>query len=152
MLGIPPHCISGSEPMDQIRIKIGALSFDGQLETAAAPKTCAAFVSRLPFAGQAVHVRWSGEAIWIPLGNYDFGVEYENATSYPAPGQIILYPGGVSETEILLAYGCVHFASKAGQLAGNHFMTITSGLGQLGELGRETLWRGAKTIEFEGPD
>ena len=70
-----------------------------------APKTCAAFVKHLPFRSQVVHVRWSGEAVWIPLGDRDFGVSYENHTSYPAPGQIILYPGGVSETEILLAYG-----------------------------------------------
>jgi len=32
----------------------------------------------------------------------------------PAPGQIILYPGGISETEILLAYGGVHFACQDG--------------------------------------
>ena len=84
----------------------------------------------LPFR-RDVHVRWSGEACWIPLGDLDLGVPYENHTSYPAPGQIILYPGGISETEILLAYGGVRFASKVGQLAGNHFLTITSGLENL---------------------
>ena len=67
----------------------------------------------------------------MPLGDLDFGVGYENHTSYPAPGQIILYPGGISETEILMAYGGVHFASKMGQLAGNHFITLTSGLENL---------------------
>ena len=81
----------------------------------------------LPFGSKLVHVRWSGEGVWIPLGDLDFGIGYENHTSYPAPGQMILYPGGVSETEILLAYGAVHFASKMGQLAGNHFLTIISG-------------------------
>ncbi len=55
---------------------------------------------------------------------------YENHTSFPAPGQVILYPGGLSETEILLAYGGVRFASKVGQLAGNHFLTLTEGLGE----------------------
>ncbi len=55
------------------------------------------------------------------------GCTYENHTSYPAPGEFILYPGGISETEILLAYGGVHFASKVGQLAGNHFLTIVEG-------------------------
>ena len=53
--------------------------------------------------------------IWIPLGETDLGIPAENQTSYPAPGQMILYPGGISETEILLAYGGVHFASKVGQ-------------------------------------
>jgi hypothetical protein len=69
--------------------------------------------------------------------------------SYPAPGQIILYPGGVSETEILLAYGGVRFASKVGQLAGNHFITLTSGLDNLYPLGRKTLWEGAQKVRFE---
>ena len=69
--------------------------------------------------------------------------------SYPAPGQIILYPGGISETEILLAYGGVHFASKMGQLAGNHFITLTSGLENLTAFGKTVLWKGAQKIRFE---
>jgi hypothetical protein len=85
----------------------------------------------------------------MPLGDLDFGVGYENATSYPAPGQMILYPGGVSETEILLAYGPVCFASKAGQLAGNHFLTITEGLENVHPLGRLTLLKGAQPIRFD---
>jgi hypothetical protein len=72
----------------------------------------------------------------------------ENATSYPSPGQVIFYPGGYSQTEILLAYGGVRFASKLGQLAGNHFLTITEGLDQLADLGRMTLWEGAQDIAF----
>ena len=80
----------------------------------------------MPFVSKVVHVRWSGEGVWIPLGDLQFGVGYENHTSYPAPGQIILYPGGISETEIFLAYGGVRFASKLGQLAGNHFITLMS--------------------------
>jgi len=96
-----------------------------------------------------VHVRWSGEAVWIPLGDLDFGVSYENHTSYPAPGQIILYPGGISETEILRAYGSVNFASKMGQLAGNHFLTIVSGAEGLAEHGRTVPWHGAQTIRLE---
>jgi hypothetical protein len=85
----------------------------------------------------------------MPLGDLDFGVGYENHTSYPAPGQMILYPGGISETEILLAYGGVHFASKVGQLAGNHFLTITDGIENLYELGRTTLYKGAQPIRLE---
>jgi hypothetical protein len=96
-----------------------------------------------------VHVRWSGEGVWMPLGDLDFGVGFENNTCYPSPGQIILYPGGVSETEILLAYGNVNFASKAGQLSGNHFITLTEGLENLYALGRKTLWEGAQDIVFE---
>ncbi len=135
--------------MAKLKITAGPFVFDAVLETAAAPKTCASFLGRLPFESQVVHVRWSGEAVWIPLGEMDFEVGYENHTSYPAPGQIILYPGGISETEILLAYGGVHFASKMGQLAGNHFITVTSGQEHLAELGKMTLWKGAQHIRFE---
>ena len=135
--------------MTQLKITAGPFTFDARLEEAAAPKTCASFLERVPFESQVVHVRWSGEGVWIPLGDMDFAVGYENHTSYPAPGQIVLYPGGISETEILLAYGGVHFACKMGQLAGNHFITITSGQENLAALGKMTLWQGAQKIVFE---
>lgn len=136
---------------DVCLIQAGPYSFQARFEAGRAPKTCAAFRAHIPFLSELVHVRWSGEAVWMPLGTHHFGVEYENATSYPAPGQIILYPGGVSETEILLAYGPCCFASKAGQLAGNHFLTITSDLDKVYELGRMTLYKGAQPIRFEMP-
>ncbi len=129
-------------------IEIDGHKFDAVFEENGSPKTCEAFRKVLPFQSQVVHVRWSGEAMWIPLGDRDFGVEYEDATSYPLPGQILLYPKGKSETEILIAYGCVHFASKAGTLAGNHFATITSDLEKLREIGIATLWEGSKKILF----
>jgi hypothetical protein len=132
-----------------LKITIAGMAFDGKLEAEKAPQTCAAFAARLPFESKVVHVRWSGEAVWIPLGDLDFGVGYENHTSFPSPGQILLYPGGISETEILLAYGGVHFASKMGQLAGNHFITLTSGLDLLPEIGKRALWQGAQDIRFE---
>ena len=134
--------------MSALRISAGPFVFEARFEEAKAPKTCAAFRRHLPFAGKAVHVRWSGEAVWIPLGDLDFGVGYENHTSYPASGQVILYPGGISETEILLAYGAVHFASKVGQLAGNHFLTVIEGTENLRPLGVHVLWHGAQDIVF----
>jgi hypothetical protein len=129
-------------------VTAGPLTFDARFEEAAAPKTVAAFRKAMPFESKVVHVRWSGEGVWMPLGDLDFGVGYENHTSYPAPGQIVLYPGGISETEILLAYGGVHFACKMGQLAGNHFITLTSNLDKMAELGRLCLWEGAQPIRF----
>jgi len=135
--------------MADLIVSAGPFRFDARLERALAPKTCAAFEAHLPFLSKVVHVRWSGEGVWMPLGDLDFGVGYENHTSYPAPGQIILYPGGISETEILLAYGGVHFACKMGQLAGNHFLTLTSNLEDIARLGRMTLWEGAQPISFE---
>jgi len=114
-----------------------------------APQTVAAFLKLLPYRQKLIHVRWSGEGCWIPLGFDDPGPPYENATSYPAPGDFILHPGGASEVEILLAYGAVQFSSKVGQLAGNHFLTITEGREHLVELGRLTLWEGAQDVVFE---
>ena len=135
--------------MDNLRIVSGSYTFEARFETEAAPKTCAVFKRLLPYTNKVIHVRWSGEAVWIPLGDLDLGLQYENHTSYPAPGQMIVYPGGISETEILLAYGGVRFASKVGQLAGNHFITITSGLDRLPEFCKSVLWEGAKTIRIE---
>ena len=135
--------------MTDLRITAGPFKFQARFETMLAPKTCAIFKRLLPYEQRVIHVRWSGEAVWIPLGEADMGVPAENQTSYPAPGQMILYPGGISETEILLAYGGVRFASKVGQLAGNHFITITSPLDDLPKLGKMTLWEGAQRIRIE---
>ena len=137
--------------MSDLRIIIGENEFRARFESEKSPDTCKAFRSALPFVSKIIHVRWSGEAVWIPLGDLQFVVGYEDATSYPAQGQIILFPGGISETEILIAYGPTCFASKAGQLAGNHFLTIEDNLDVLAELGRGTLWSGAKDIQFVAP-
>jgi hypothetical protein len=135
--------------MDDLRITAGPFRFQARFETGTAPKTCAIFRRLLPYEQRVIHVRWSGEAVWIPLGETDLGIPAENQTSFPAPGHMILYPGGLSETEILLAYGGVCFASKIGQLAGNHFITITSPLEDLAKLGKMTLWEGAQAIRIE---
>jgi hypothetical protein len=135
--------------MTKVGVIAGSHTFADHFEEEAAPKTVAAFRKRMPFVGKIIHVRWSGEGVWVPLGDFDFGVGYENNTCYPSPGEVILYPGGVSETELLLAYGDVSFASKAGPLSGNHFLTLSEGLENIYALGRKTLWEGAQDIRFE---
>ena len=132
--------------MSDLLITAGPFRFTARLEVAKAPLTCAAFMKLLPFREQLLHVRWSGEATWVPLGDLSIGVPPENATVYPLPGEILLYPGGVSETEVLIPYGRTQFGSKAGLLAGNHFLTIISGAEKLPELGKLTLWKGAQPI------
>jgi len=141
--------IGASEnPMAEVRITAGRFVFKARFE-ASAPKTVSVFRRLMPYEQRLIHVRWSGEAVWIPLGDTDLGLPRENQTSYPAPGQILLHPGGKSETEILLGYGEVKFSSKVGQLAGNHFLTIESPLEDLVRLGKLVLWEGAQPIRFE---
>ena len=55
--------------MPDIRVIAGPFTFTGNFETQAAPKTCAAFRSRLPFRSKIVHVRWSGEGVWKNIDN-----------------------------------------------------------------------------------
>jgi hypothetical protein len=131
-----------------LEIDTGGFEFRARFEEEDAPQTVAAFRGLLPLESRIIHVRWSGEGTWIPMGDLDVGIGSENATRYPSPGELIFYPGGVSETELLLAYGYVAFASKAGALAGNHFATIVEGNENLRALGRKVLWEGAQEIVF----
>jgi hypothetical protein len=135
--------------MTMLVVRIGTIRFSARLESDRAPRTAAAFVAQLPFEGQLVQARWSGEAGWVPLGDYNLGVDYENATSHPAPGQVLWHPPGLSEAELLVTYGSASFSSRVGQLAGNHFLTILDEQGDLAEVGRRLLWEGALPIRFE---
>jgi Protein of unknown function (DUF3830) len=133
-----------------LKIAAGGFEFEARLEEDAAPKTIAALRKLLPLESKLVQARWSGEAAWVPMGfELDLRLGPENANSYPAAGELLLYPGGLSEVEILFPYGATCFASRMGQLAGNHFATIHAGQEQLGELGRRVLWEGAQDIRFD---
>ncbi len=135
--------------MSYVKITAGPFEFLARFEREKSPKTCEAFERLLPYTQKIIHVRWSGESCWIPLGDYDLGVGFEDATSVPAPGEILFYPGGYSETEILFPYAGTIFASKLGQLAGNHFLTVVEGNENLRALGEMCLWEGAQDILFD---
>lgn len=135
--------------MKNLKITVGSLEFVAKLEEEAAPATCAAFLKLVPFRNKLIQARWSGEAAWVPMGDFPVGVGYENHTSHPAPGEILIYTGTLSETEILFPYGACMFSSKLGQLAGNHFATVVEGRAQLKELGRMVLWQGAQDLLIE---
>ena len=135
---------------DRVRITVAnEFHFVARFEDKSAPKTCAAFRKLLPYREKLVHCRWSGEGCWIPLGDFKLETGFENHTSHPAPGEILWYPGGFSETELIFAYGDVLFMSKMGQLAGNHFLTVVEGLDRVYEMGRTVLYKGAQEIVFE---
>ena len=135
--------------MTKVTVRIGSTVFAATFETERAPLTTAAFQARLPFEGRLVQARWSGEAGWVPLADYDLGVGYENATSHPSPGQVLWHPAGLSEAELLVPYGSTCFSSRVGQLAGNHFLTIHDERGALPAIGRQLLYAGALALRFE---
>lgn len=136
-----------------LKIVAGPFTLRARLEEERAPKTVAAIRSMLPFRSKLVHCRWSGESTWVPMGETKVGgpagLALENHTSHPAPGEMLIYPGGISETEILFPYGSTLFSSKVGQLAGNHFATVMEGNDKLAEVGRLTLWEGAQDFTIE---
>jgi hypothetical protein len=133
-----------------LRITVGDFEFAARLEEEKAASTVAALRGLLPLESKLVQARWSGEAAWVPLGwEHELGIGPENATSYPGPGELLLYPGGLSEVEILFPYGATSFASKMGQLAGNHFATIEAGGERLAELGDVVLWDGALDLRIQ---
>ena len=140
--------------MSMLEITAGDLRFLARFEEELAPKTVTAFRGILPFEEQIIHCRWSGESNWIPWGDRELGIGPENATSYPHPGELALYPGGQSETELLFPYGYCSFASKAGHLWANHFATIVPASleddwqARLREMGRRCLWEGAQAIRI----
>src|SRR5918998_6394170 len=137
------------ERVSDVKITAGPFGFMARWERDKSPKTCEAFERLLPYRQKIIHVRWSGESCWIPLGDYDLGVGFEDATSVPQAGGIPFFTGGCSETEILFPYSGTIFASKLGQLAGNHFLTVVEGQENLRALGELTLWEGAQDIVFE---
>ncbi len=77
--------------MQKVRIKSGEYEFVGVLLEDEAPKTCEVFKSMLPIKSQFIHVRWSGEGIWIPYGDLRTGLDYENHISHPAIGEMLFY-------------------------------------------------------------
>jgi hypothetical protein len=133
-----------------LRVGIGPLSLGALFEEERAPRSCAAIRRILPISGKLIQARWSGEAAWLPMGDRRVGLDYENHTSFPAPGELLVYPGGISEMEILVPYGACIFASKVGQLAGNHFATIAlEDRELLKQVGRLVVWEGAQDFTLE---
>ncbi len=135
--------------MQKVKITTSSIIFIARMEEEKAPKTCEAFKRLLPFKNRIIQARWSGEAAWIPLGKLNLNVGFENHTSHPSRGDILFYPGGYSETEILLVYGSCAFSSKLGPLTGNHFLTIVVGNENLPEFGNKVLYEGAQDILIE---
>ena len=136
--------------MADLRIQVGETEFAARWEPHA-PRTRQALQPWLPIRSRLIHCKWSGESTWIPFGDERPDVGYENHTSHPAPGDLLIYTGEISECEILFPYGACSFSSRVGPLAGNHFATLIPDEGwleRLREVGRRVLWEGAQEIEI----
>ena len=118
------------------------------------PHSCERFMELLPYHGTLLHARWSGEALWAPLGPAWPAGQYlprEHATFEAKAGDILLYAGELSEPELLIPYGTSRFSCKAGLLEGNPVLTFDGSFSVLPELGRRALWRGAMSFRIEKP-
>ena len=131
---------------------LGNELFPARLRWDLAPQSCERLLELLPYRGEVVHARWSGEAVWSPLGPAwprDSFLAKENAIQRPGPGEILLYAGELSEPELLIPYGVCCFASKAGALDGNPVLAIEERLERLAEIGVDILRRGALTLDVK---
>ena len=142
-----PHTRRMLRGMGELLIRVGEFQFTARWEDGA-PRTREALQAWLPIRSKLIHCTWSGESTWVPFGDERPDVGYENHTSHPAPGDLLIYTGTISECEILFPYGACSFSSRVGPLAGNHFATLTGGQEQLADMGRRVLWEGALEIEI----
>ena len=136
--------------MDKLRIKAGPHTFDAHFETAAAPKTCAVFKKLLPYDNKIIHVRWSGEGVWIPLGDLDLGLslrEPHQLSGARASSSSIPAASAKPKSCSPMA-ACALPARSASSPA-----TISSPSPPIStnsyELGRAVLYEGAKPIRIE---
>jgi hypothetical protein len=132
-----------------LRLTIGDYKFIAELHIEDAPETSEMILAALPLEGWVIQARWSGEAVWFPMDEFGMEAPQENSTIHPSKGDLLYYPGGISEKEMLIPYGSSVFGSKVGHLRGNHFATIVEGSDKLREMGEKTLWEGAQRILIE---
>jgi len=125
-------------------------TFHGELCTEVAPESVAALRELTPIESELIHVRWSGNAVWVEIDDLSLpGLPRENHTVYPSRGDVLLYPGYRNVQEILVACGPTCFKSQAGELAGNHVATLDAAPDELRALEDRTLYGGALECELD---
>lgn len=141
--------------MSEIELDIGDRTFTASLLPGDAPESVEQFKRLLPLETTVKHVRWSGYAIFVENPGGDdldmTDLPRENFCVYPSRGDVLLYPGYESPSEILIACGSTGFRSPAGELAGNHVASIDASREELSELEVDVLENGAKDITIREP-
>ncbi|MEZ5920076.1 MAG: DUF3830 family protein [Parvularculaceae bacterium] len=116
------------------------------------PRSVARLRAMLPYCGDLVHARWSGEACWSSLTGpwpSDGILAPEDAVHECDAGEVLLYAGEASEPELYFPYGANRFACCAGPLWGNPVLSIIERVENLAMLGKDVLWNGAHPIRIE---
>lgn len=140
--------------MIRIKMTSGSFIFIALLEEGKAPASSGWLLERLPLSLEMIQAAWSGNAVFADLHGAGRGVPFEQTTSYPTPGEVLLYPGDAlgNTGELYIAYGGNRFACPRGQLAGSSFLTIVEGAEQLPAFGQKVRREGAHTLLLERMD
>lgn len=114
----------------------------------AAPITCKAFASLLPFARTFFHARVSGQEIWVDNA-HEIDIIQENASVFTEPGEIVLGPLKPLRNKVPKCIG-IYYGEGKGLDAGNIFGKVwEEDLPKLKLLG-EKIWKeGAQELAFE---
>ena len=131
-----------------LSITAGGFTFVARLEEEDAPETVAAFRRLLPLESRIIHVRWSGEAGWIPFGDLDLGLGPENATCYPTRARSSSTRAASRRRRSCSPTATSTSPRRPASSPGNHFATIVEGTENLRALGKSFLWEGAQEIVF----
>ncbi|MFW5963392.1 MAG: DUF3830 family protein [Natronomonas sp.] len=139
--------------MSELELVVDDTVLTAELLPERAPESVAAVREFLPLESELMHVRWSGHATWVNIDDIDLPeIPRENHTVYPSYGDLLLYPGYKNEQEILVPCGPTCFKSPAGELAGNHFATLSTDRDRLSALEETTLRDGALDITIRLSD
>ncbi|MFO7927054.1 DUF3830 family protein [Natronomonas sp.] len=139
--------------MGELELVVDDTVLTAELLPERAPESVAAVRAFLPLDSELMHVRWSGHATWVNIDDLDLPeLPRENHTVYPSYGDLLLYPGYKNEQEILVPCGPTCFKSPAGELAGNHFATLSADRDRLAALEERTLRDGALDITIRLAD
>jgi hypothetical protein len=140
--------------MSALHISIGGRLFAARLRWDLAPQSCERLTAMVPFRGDVIHARWSGEAIWSSLSTVwpnASMLEREHATAHPEPSEVLLFADGRNEPELLNLWCLPISRARWGPLEGNPVLLSQEDLPQLGERGRAILILGAVELRIDRP-